>query len=291
MWHAAGYYDESDDIDRGYAVAGFLGHQHDCVHLDFAWREKLLGKYDLAYFKASEVNCGKGQFAKFRDNPNGDLDAKFSAREKALFDEIKIASINIILDFDLIIGVGAVLVLPDYYRLHAECKQMGQILPAPYFFCAQVVMLESGLIMHKLNHNSPPSQQGVIRPVFDSHEQYSGRSKEMFDDFSRKNPISSSCLLPPHYEKDEDYVVLQAADTLAYESRRLLITEEFETHIPERMAMKRLRERIYKIYKLNYVALRAIMDAQRPDAIPFEAEICNRHQLIAEIDAIQGETT
>lgn len=39
MWQMAGYYDESDDFQRGYAVAGLLGHQHDLVHLDLAWRE------------------------------------------------------------------------------------------------------------------------------------------------------------------------------------------------------------------------------------------------------------
>ncbi len=45
---------------------------------------KLLDKYDLKYFKASELNTGKGQFAKFRDKPNGDLDAPF-LREKRSF--------------------------------------------------------------------------------------------------------------------------------------------------------------------------------------------------------------
>src|SRR5947209_20352106 len=27
MWHVAGYYDESDDNERAYSMAGFLGHQ------------------------------------------------------------------------------------------------------------------------------------------------------------------------------------------------------------------------------------------------------------------------
>src|SRR5947207_771870 len=99
MWHVAGYYDESDDFERGYAVAGFLGHQLDCVHLHWAWREKILNKYELKYFKASELNCGKGEFAKFRDHPKGDLDAKFSQREKSFFDRIKIDSIDVILEF------------------------------------------------------------------------------------------------------------------------------------------------------------------------------------------------
>lgn len=291
MWVAAGYYDESFDVERGYAVAGFIGHQHDCVHLDLAWRERVLKKYGLKYFKASELEWGTGEFAKFRDDPTPEnLGALFSDREKALFKTIKVEVIDLILEFDLLIGVGAVLMLPDYHRIFAEYSAMGKTLPLPYFFCAQLVMMESGFIMHRINDQSHESQQGVLRPVFDSHEEYSGRAKQMFDDFARKNPISASSLLPPLYASDTDYVAIQAADTLAYECRRLLLTSEYDTHIPERIAMKRLKERVYKIYKLNYPALKAIMEAQRPDAIPLEAEISNRHELLQALDSL-GDCT
>jgi hypothetical protein len=198
-------------------------------------------------------------------------------------------SIDIILDFDLLVGLGVNLVLPDYHRLYEEYKRMGKTLAAPYFFCAQLLMMESGFIMHKLNSSSSASQQGVIRPVFDSHEEYSGRAKQMFDEFCAKNPVSSSALLPPHYEDDQKYLVLQAADNLAYECRRLLITEDFDTHIPERKAMIRLKQCIYKIYKLNYKSLKAILDAQTPDVIPLEAEIHNRHELLEVLDKIERE--
>src|SRR5262245_53156801 len=115
MWQVAGYFDESDDNDRAYAVAGFLRHQRDCIHLHWAWKERLLDKYGLKYFKASELEWGTGQFSKCRDNPKN-LDARFSQREKDLFREIKTLSIDIILEFDLLIGFGAVLILPDYHR-------------------------------------------------------------------------------------------------------------------------------------------------------------------------------
>lgn len=289
MWHAAGYFDESDDCERGYSVAGFIAHQHDCVHFDFVWEKKILRKYDLEYFKASELNCGKGQFAKFRDDPN-DLDKKFSPREKALLDQIKVDSIDAILEFkDLFIGLGVSLMLPDYHRLAEEYKVHGKIIPAPYFFCAQLIMVQSGFIMSRLNYSSSENQQAFLRPVFDSHEQYSGRAKMMFDEFCTKNPITSSSLLPPHYESEQQYLMLQAADNFAYECRRLLITEEFDTHIPERAAMKRLKQAVYKIYKLDYEALKIIMEAQGPDEIPFEAAIQNRHDLIKELDAMETE--
>jgi hypothetical protein len=177
--------------------------------------------------------------------------------------------------------------LPDYYRIAEEYKRINKIMPAPYFLCAQLIMMESGFIIHHINNDLPPSQQALIRPVFDSHDEYSGRAKQMFDEFSRKNPISSEPLLPPHYESDRDYLMLQVADNLAYESRRLLITTEYDTHIPERRAMKRLKEKVYKIYKLNYETIKTIMEAQQPEAIPFEAEIHNRNELISDLEEIE----
>ena len=268
MWHAAAYFDESDDNDRAYAVAGFLAHQHDCVHLDLAWRDRILEKYELEYFKASELNAGTRQFAKFRDNPSN-LDCLFSRREKELFGKIKTESIDIFLEFGHVAGIGVVLVLPDYYRLLEEYKPLGKALPAPYLFCANIMMMEIGVMMNEVNdalRRNKVSQRGVVRPVFDSHKTYSGRSKLMFDEFVRKNEFCSKYLLPPHYENDKDYVVLQIADNLAYECRRLLVTSDFDTHIPERMAMKRLKEGIYRIYKLNYDGLKAIVENQPENA-------------------------
>jgi Protein of unknown function (DUF3800) len=273
MWCAAGYFDESDDNERAYAVAGFMGHQLDCVHLDWAWKERLLDKYKLDYFKASELNSGTGQFAKYRDNPDK-LHTLFSERERNLFRQIKIESVDIFLEFDLLISFGAVLILPDYRRLLKEYRVAGKTLPAPYFLCAQLVMMELGFVMAALN-NGPKSQQGCVRPNFDSHDEYARKTKRMFDDFALKNPVSSKSLLPPHYVDDKEYLVLQAADNLAYEMRRLLITSEYDKHIPEREAMTRLKKRVLRIYKLNYEAMKMIMESQKPNLIPIEPEITN----------------
>ena len=43
----AAYFDESDDKDHAYGVGGFIGNQFDCVHLDWAWKEHILDKYEL----------------------------------------------------------------------------------------------------------------------------------------------------------------------------------------------------------------------------------------------------
>jgi len=167
MFSAAGYFDESDDNERAYSVAGFLGHQKDCVYLQWEWEKRILEPYKLKYFKASELNSGKGQFAQHRDNPKGNLDAKFSRREKELFDRIKTESIDVFLEF-LLIGIGAVVMLPDYRRLSEEFKTANKLLPDPYFLCSQLVMMESGFIMDEINESAFPLQKAYVRPTFDS---------------------------------------------------------------------------------------------------------------------------
>jgi hypothetical protein len=97
----------------------------------------------------------------------------------------------------------------------------------------------------------------------------------MFDDFKAKNPLCSRWLLPPNYEDEKDYIALQAADNLAYECRRLLITEEYDTHSPERKAMTRLKEHIHKIYRLHYDSLKMIIESKSSDSIPTTPEVKN----------------
>ena len=274
MFSIAGYFDESDDNERAYSVAGFLGHQKDCVYLHWAWEKRILERYKLEYFKASELNSGQGQFAQHRDHPKGNLGALFSPREKQLFNEIKIESIDVFLQFQLL-GIGAVVMLPDYHRLSSELKPQNKILPDPYYLCAQLVMMETGSIMADMNRDASTQQKSYVRPNFDTHETYKNKTKAMFEDFKIKNPVSSRWLLAPNYEDEKDYIALQAADNLAYECRRLLITEEYDRHIPERRAMTRLKEQIYRIYKLDYNGLRMIMDNQSSNKIPLEPEIEN----------------
>jgi hypothetical protein len=254
----AAYFDESDDNDRAYGVGGFLGNQFDCVHLDWAWKEQVLDRYQLKYFKASELEHGVGEFRKFRDDPN-DTDARFSDRERALFTEIKTKTVDLFLAAEFLVGFGAVVVLPDYYRLAREFKADGLILPRPYWFGAQIVYMEAGFVMNHLNKNEPKSQQAQLSPVYDAQEEYQRSAPRIFEQYRQKNPLWSKWLLAPRYEDDQNYIVLQVADNLIYEMRKLVIKDAFAEVRPERIAMTRLKQRVWKVYKLNYPALKSIM--------------------------------
>jgi hypothetical protein len=134
--------------------------------------------------------------------------------------------------------------------------------------------MESGFIMDYQNEGRSRSESGCVSPVYDQQKEYQSSANRIFEEFREKNPLCSKWLLPPHYEDDQDYIVLQVADNLVYEMRRLVVGEEFNPQIPERKAMTRLKERLWKVYKLNYEGLKKIMD--RPaNVIPINPEIHN----------------
>jgi hypothetical protein len=125
-----------------------------------------------------------------------------------------------------------------------------------------------GLQISIENKNYKDHEKVMSRPVFYSHEEYSGRAKQSFDSFCKKNPISTRYLLPPYYEDDQKYVGLQVADNLAFETRKLVLSER--NNRKERVSMTRLKESgsIFQIYNLDYKSLKIIADAQAPDFNP-----------------------
>jgi hypothetical protein len=199
MFLSSACFDESTDegsADRCYTVAGFVGNGHAALDLDTRWGE-LLKRYDLEYFKASEIEFGFGEFVKHRDAPTKSTDP-LSDKEKGLIREIKTAFIDLICDCDEMVGVGAVVILPEYERLPQDSAHAKQVLPKPYTICADFVLLEAGIMANEAN-----AYYSWVRPIFDRHEEHMGRFQQSFASFTRKNPISSKYLLSPQYEDEK----------------------------------------------------------------------------------------
>lgn len=292
MLLAAGYFDESTDDDRFYTVAGFVAYQDAAVVLEMRWHD-LLRHYGLEYFKASELNAGEGQFKQFRDDPKAKGWKPFSQREKDKFTEIKSTFTDAIVGCQGLHGIGAALILPDYERIKHEYSPARAKIAAPYFECASLMMIEAGHMMIEDNEDIKAlgyRDSAFLRPIFDSHEDYSRKVKQTFDGFCKQNPKSAKYLLPPHYESDKDYLMLQAADNLAFETGKLLVREHFEPFRQERISTTRLKEAgsILRIYKLDYSSLKLLADAVDSDTLPFDPTIEVPLDELSKGDAIES---
>ena len=85
-------------------------------------------------------------------------------------------------------------------------------------------------------------------------------------------------MLAPIYEREQDYPCIQAADCLAYESRRFVdaATSDVPPDSPRR-AFLRLMEHVRTAFYLDYDALKRLAALQpQPDVLPVEPTIDNR---------------
>jgi hypothetical protein len=263
------YFDETTDESSSgycYTVAGFVGNSFTAAILDLKWKD-LLEKYDLAYF---------GEFLKHRDVPN-QPNLPLSDREKKLKNQIKAEFVDLICNTGDFVGLSATVLLKDYYRLLGTDKSLVRKLPKLYVLCSQLCLMEAGFIMNESNRNAPPGGRSLLRPVFDSHDEYEPEFRSTFSAFCLKNTEVAKFLLPPIYETEQDYRCLQAADCLAYEARRFATGIVYQEGYRIRTAMDRLRDKCESIYVLDYETLKFLAEVQPvPDVIPIEPRITNR---------------
>ena len=275
-----GYFDESTDEsgDRVYTVAGYLVPGWQGSIFELRWKA-ILDKWNFKAFKASELEFGFGDFAQYRD-PRSRLQDQLSQREKDLIRQIKTEFVDLICKEPDLWGYSATINLRDYALLESQEPTLAARIPKPYHLCGQLVMMEAGYELAKSNAASPSWAHSLIRPVFDSHKDYAFHMKKSFESFKEKNPKSSQFMLSPIYERDQDYLCLQAADCLALESRKFVdaATGPNKPNNP-RIAFVRLMEHVRSAFYLDYNALKSLASWQsQPDVRPMAPTIDNRRR-------------
>jgi hypothetical protein len=261
------YFDESNE-KPSFSVAGYSAAYDTWLHLDWEWRD-LLKKWNLEYFKASECENGKGQFLQYRDDPS-DKRSPLSPKERERLKEIKTQFTDAICKHhDDLQGYGAVVAVEDFARLVSENSTARELLTDdPYYICFQLCLVGAAMPAREANARRQGNDKIRVKPIFDSHQEYSGMSKSLFDKFAKKNPKSAQVLLPPDYESDTETSALQVADTLAYEVRKLFgrrIQKPEDDYM--RVPMIRLRPAVYRLYELDYESLTTIVARQADDSI------------------------
>jgi hypothetical protein len=264
---AVAFFDESADGTQSvcYTVAGLVGSNAATAVLELRWKD-VLKHYNLKYFKASELDAGDGQFRQFRDNPQGDPKVRHSEDEKKRLVEIKTAFTEVIVNCDGLYGIGAAMMLQDCERIKQEYPDVATFQQPPYFLCVNDVLVEAGTMVEIENKRRSAYDKGWIQPVFDSHEEYGPRVKEGYEYIRQKNQISLANVLPPHYEDDQVYLALQAADNLAFEIRKYAIGRR--ENRSERASLTMLKPCIQIVYDLSYEALKIIAENQDPNFDP-----------------------
>lgn len=286
------YLDESADpkpvtgIYRGFfAVGGIIGNSIATFELERNW-EKVLVKYGLDYFKASECENGWKQFAKFvKDSKN------ISPDERKVLDSISMEFIETIVrpvamdskSYLACWGIGVK--QDDFHEVIKDNHSKSVLGKDPYRLAYDFAFIEGAWLMKELGEG------WSAHFVCDEHEIYSPLAPEAYRNLKNTNPNAAQRMLSFSSIDEKCCAPVQAADAVIYEIRRAL---NFQHKVPG-LTDKAIRpqfELLDKAHMMAYIAhteknqLEWIAANHKPGQ-PFQLDEIFNKQMGANIDKLR----
>ena len=223
------YMDESCDAPGTgvFVVGGLLTRGVPSFELERKW-EKLRKRpdIDIAYFKASECKSGRGEFEKFVAVPGSP-----SPTEHQKLDSINREFLALIPNEEHILVHGIGIVQSDFYEVIKDAKARAILGDSPYRLAYDFAMIQCAWEMKQLEQEIKKEKENVafggwardcVSFVCDEHEQYSPLAIEAFRNLKRTNPNAAQYMGTFDSADDRSVQVLQAADAVVFEIRRVL---------------------------------------------------------------------
>ena len=193
------YFDESGTHgDSGvFAIAGYVAAQEDWIRFETDWK-RALRRAGISYFHMVEYENRRGPFASWskekRHEVLGDLLAAIKAHA--------------------LIGLAGCVVVADFERVFRPALPTGHPYRDPYIFCLQVGMER---IAHYFGPHLPRSEK--IACVFEEKDKVAHSAARHYEAVKAHNEWGT-LFGSISFGGKVDYIPLQAADVLAYESRK-----------------------------------------------------------------------
>jgi hypothetical protein len=227
------YLDESFDMKQSgfYAVGGFIARGVAMFELERQW-EKLLKRRRLKYFKASECESGKKQFAKFVFDSS-----KITAAERAGLDSISHEFCKIIgnpVEYDnrnFLSLFGSAVVQKDFYDLIKNPKAKAVLGSNPYRLAYDLAMVQAAWAMKQLEKYT--KRTDCVSYVCDQDEEHSESAPIAYLDLVRRNPKAAKYMCSYSMADEKKCAPLQAADAVVYEIRKVIkfAAKDWETKL------------------------------------------------------------
>lgn len=219
---ANSYMDESFDPKkygkpRGFfVVAGLMGRGVAFFELECRW-EKLLRKYGIDYFKASECENGWKQFKKFVHNPSNITPAERDGLDVISLEFLGLVTNPVQLDkTHYLTACGVGVLQEDFYEVIKHSHARAVLGDNPYRLAYDLAFVASAWLMKQL------SKGWGVSIVCDEHEIYSPLAPEAYLSLKATNPQAAEYLLSFSSIDEKKCAPVQAADAVVYEVRRAL---------------------------------------------------------------------
>lgn len=228
--------DEScDDGPSGiFVVGGLVARGVPLFELERKW-EKLRKRpdIDIGYFKAVECKNGRGEFKKFVTTPG-----HLTKAEHDKLDRISREFLSLITKEKYIICQGVGVPQSDFYHVIQDPKARAVLGDNPYRLAYDFAIIQCAWMMKQLEQDVKTKTENVafggwsreiVSYAFDKHQQYSNRTVQAYESLKLANPVAAQYTGTLESKDDKEVQVLQAADAIAFEIRRVL-NREFGTN-------------------------------------------------------------
>lgn len=224
--------DEScDDGPSGvFVVGGLVARGVPLFELERTW--EILRKrpdIDIAYFKAVECKNGRGEFKKFVTKPG-----KPTPTEHEKLDAISREFLALITKEKYIICQGVGVPQPEFYEVIQDPKARAILGDNPYRLAYDFAIIQCAWMMKQLEQDVKTARENtafggwlrdIVSYVCDEHQQYSRRTAQAYANLKAANPVAAQYMGTFESKDDKEIQVLQAADAVAFEIRRVLNLE------------------------------------------------------------------
>jgi Protein of unknown function (DUF3800) len=282
------YLDESFDMKQSgfYVVGGLIVRGVAFFELERNW-EALLRKYKIAYFKASECESGKGQFAKHVADPKN-----ITAKERS-----RLSSIS--QDFCRLIGnpveyddraffalFGTAVVQKDFYELTKKPKAKAVLGDSPYRLTYDLAMIHAAWSMKQLEKDT--RRRDCVSYICDEDEEHVDIAPAAYFALRRKNRSAGKYMCSYSMADEKQCAPLQAADAVVYEVRKVLKYKfrDWETKLREQFQIFADRRVVFYVGHSNRKQLKWIAANHNPGD-PFKLDELMKLQIRRNIDKLR----
>jgi len=267
----AAYLDESFDMAKAgvFVVGGLMGRGVAVFELERRWERLRKRKdIDIAFYKASDCEAGKGEFAKFVQDPKN-----ITPEERSRLDAISHEFLALIPQVGYLIVFGVGIVQKDFYDIIQDPNAQTILGRDPYRLAYDFAMIQCAWAMSELNTGD------AVAFVSDEHEKHSPLASEAYRALKLHNHVAERYLGSFSVSDDRKCEPLQAADAVVFEIRKALRLSLKEAQGTLRRQFNILSDtrKVFVIQYANRANLVRIVETHKPGE-PFKLdEIMDQH--------------
>jgi hypothetical protein len=247
-----------------YAVGGFITGGIAALELERSW-DKLLKRHRLAYFKASECEMGKRQFAKFVSNHKA-----ITPQERAKLDSIShefCGLINRPMEHDdrgFLCAFGIGVPQKDFYQLIKDSKARSILGKDPYRLAYDLAMVQCAWTMKEFCKRNP--NKHCVSYICDANEEHATEGPAAYLKLKKRNPKAAKYMCAFGMDDEKKCPPLQAADAVVYEIRKVLkfSHKDWETKLRKQFGMMADKKSIFYVGHTRREQLEWIVNNHKP---------------------------